>query len=299
MNLRDFDFFNALAELLSFTQVAKQFNVSQPTISHAMKRLEDYYNCDLIQKDPSHRFVVLTQEGEILKSHISHILDEFTVVESAIEHAKQHKIYVGFPPIIRARLLSSLLEVPGTVDLISKFDLVSGGSKSLLTKLLSGQLDFSLIGSIVPLTHPNLNVNLLYQREFYIFVAKDNPLAQKTEVTFEETLDYPYILLEDGFVHTKAFQNLSDKYRKKAQVLFRFSDVHTIGQMVRANAGITLMTDFLPFQDMAGVVKLPLVVDDKILFYVQYAYLRHAVLADELVAFIEMLDKLAKADGLR
>ena len=69
--------------------------------------------------------------------------------------------------------------------------------------------------------------------------------------------------------------------------------------MVRANAGITLMTDFLPFQDMAGVVKLPLVVDDKILFYVQYAYLRHAVLADELVAFIDMLDKLSKADGLK
>ena len=38
MNLRDFEYFNALGELLSFTQVATQFNVSQPTISYAMKR---------------------------------------------------------------------------------------------------------------------------------------------------------------------------------------------------------------------------------------------------------------------
>lgn len=296
MNLRDFEFFNALGELLSFTQVAHQFDVSQPTISHAMKRLESYYDCDLIKKDPSHRFVVLTKEGEILKAYVRHILYEFTVLQRAIEHARQDQIYVGFPPMIRARLLPRLLIEKSAVDLISSFELISGGSKALLVKLLSGQLEFSLIGSVTPLTHPNLKVKQLYQRDFYIFVAKENPLAQKKEISFEEALEYPFILLENDFVHTKAFQNLSDKYRKKARVLFRFSDAHTIGEMVKSNVGITLMTDFLPFQDMKGLVKIPLVMDDKVSFYVQYAYLRNAVLSDKLLVFIEMLDQLAQAD---
>ncbi|MCJ1973137.1 LysR family transcriptional regulator [Lactococcus carnosus] len=298
MNLRDFEYFNALGELLSFTQVATQFNVSQPTISYAMKRLEQRYGCDLIQKDPSHRFVVLTREGEILKAHVTSILDELLVVDRAIEHAKQNKIHIGFPTLIRARIFSKLLREEGTVNLISNFNLISARSKDLLENLLSGQLDFSLMGSVTPLTHPSLTVELLYKREFFIFVSKDNPLSQKSEVSFADTLDYPFILLERGLAHTGAFQSLNDKYKNKAKVLLHFSDVHTIGQLVKSNIGITLMTDFLPFQDMDGLVKIPLVAEDKVPFYVQYAYLRNAVLDEKLQELIAMLDRLSKEDEL-
>lgn len=297
MNLRDFEYFNALADLLSYTQVAHQFDVSQPTISYAVKRLEQHYDCDLIKKDPSHRTVQLTREGAILKAHIHHILDEFVAVERAIEHAKKKQVHVGFPLIIRARILSKLLREKEAVNFISNFDLISGGSNELLSKLLSGRLDFSLIGSVTPLVHPNLTVQLLYQREFYIFASKDNPLSQKSEISFEEAADYPFILLEEGFVHAKAFQRLNDKYDKKAQTLLHFSDVQTIGQLVKSNIGITLMTDFIPFRDMENLVKIPLVAKDKEIFYVQYAHLKTAVLNEDLQQLVVMLNKLSKVDN--
>lgn len=296
MNLRDFEYFNALADLLSYTQVAHQFDVSQPTISYAIKRLEQHYDCDLIKKDPSHRTVQLTREGAILKAHIHHILDEFVAVERAIEHAKKKQVHVGFPPIIRARILSKLLREKEAVNFISNFDLISGGSNELLSKLLSGRLDFSLIGSVTPLVHPNLTVQLLYQREFYIFASKDNPLSQKSEISFKEAADYPFIILEEGFVHAKAFRRLNDKYDKKAQTLLHFSDVQTIGQLVKSNIGITLMTDFIPFRDMENLVKIPLVAKDKEIFYVQYAHLKTAVLNEDLQQLVVMLDKLSKVD---
>ena len=298
MNLRDFEYFDALGKVLSFTQVATQFNVSQPTISYAIKRLEQYYGCDLVQKDPSHRFVIFTREGEILKSHITNILDEFMITERAIEHAEQKKIHIGFPPLIRARIFSKLLSEADTANLISHFNLVSARSKDLLNHLLSGQLDFSLMGSMAPILHPNLTLKLLYKREFYIFVSKDNPLSEKSEVSFADTLAYPFILLERGLAHTTAFETLNNKYNKKANVLLHFADVHTIGQLVKSNVGITLMTDFLPFEDMEGLVKIPLVAEDKVLFYVQYAYLKNAILDDKLQRLISMLDRLSKEDEL-
>lgn len=42
MNLKDFEYFNALGEMLSFTRVAKKFQVSQPSISYAVKQIRDY-----------------------------------------------------------------------------------------------------------------------------------------------------------------------------------------------------------------------------------------------------------------
>lgn len=293
MNIRDLEYFNALAEMLSFTQVAHKFAVSQPTVSYAVKRLEEHYGCDLIVREASHRSISLTMEGEILKAHAQYILDEFVTLDRAIDHAKNNRTHIGLPPIIRSKVFSKLLDEKEIIRFISKFHLVSGGSNELLSKLLSGKIDFSLLGSVNPLVHPNLQVKLLHQQEFFIFVSKENPLAKKKEISFEEAAEYPFILLEKGYTHMRAFQNLSEKSKKKPEVPFYFSDVQTIGQLVSSNIGITLMTEFPVFQEMEGLVKIPLVPEDKEIFYIQYAYLKSAMLNQEVQKLIRILDELS------
>ncbi|RXA61275.1 LysR family transcriptional regulator [Enterococcus casseliflavus] len=296
MNIRDLEYFNALAEMLSFTQVAHKFAVSQPTVSYAVKRLEEHYGCDLIAREASHRSISLTTEGEILKAHAQYILDEFVTLDRAIDHAKNNRTHIGLPPIIRSKVFSKLLDEKEIIRFISKFHLVSGGSNELLSKLLSGKIDFSLLGSVNPLVHPNLQVKLLHQQEFFIFVSKENPLAEKKEISFEEAAEYPFILLEKGYTHMRAFQNLSEKSKKKPEVPFYFSDVQTIGQLVSSNIGITLMTEFPVFQEMEGLVKIPLVPEDKEIFYIQYAYLKSAMLNQEVQKLIRILDELSWED---
>lgn len=293
MNIRDLEYFNALAEMLSFTQVAHKFAVSQPTVSYAVKRLEEHYGCDLIAREASHRSISLTTEGEILKAHAQYILDEFLTLDRAIDHAKNNRTHIGLPPIIRSKVFSKLLDEKEIIRFISNFHLVSGGSNELLSKLLSGKIDFSLLGSVNPLVHPNLQVKLLHQQEFFIFVSKENPLAEKKEISFEEAAEYPFILLEKGYTHMRAFQNLSEKSKKKPEVPFYFSDVQTIGQLVSSNIGITLMTEFPVFQEMEGLVKIPLVPEDKEIFYIQYAYLKSAMLNQEVQKLIRILDELS------
>ncbi|WP_430607416.1 hypothetical protein IGI92_003163 [Enterococcus sp. DIV2379] len=296
MNIRDLEYFNALADMLSFTQVAHKFAVSQPTVSYAVKRLEEHYGCDLIVREASHRSISLTTEGEILKAHAQYILDEFVTLDRAIDHAKNNRTHIGLPPIIRSKVFSKLLDEKEIIRFISKFHLVSGGSNELLSKLLSGKIDFSLLGSVNPLVHPNLQVKLLHQQEFFFFVSKENPLAEKKEISFEEAAEYPFILLEKGYTHMRAFQNLSEKSKKKPEVPFYFSDVQTIGQLVSSNIGITLMTEFPVFQEMEGLVKIPLVPEDKEIFYIQYAYLKSAMLNQEVQKLIRILDELSWED---
>ena len=252
----------------------------------------------MIEKSSIHRSVLLTKEGKILKKQLNSILNEFELVEKAIEHSKQQKIYVGVPSLIKTRVFSRLFKKEDNVDLLSNFELVSGSSTDLLSKLLSGQLELSLIGSVTPLIHPNLNVKLLYKYEFKIYVSEDNPLSKKSQITFEEALAYPFILLEDGLSHTKAFDNLNNKYSGKAKVLLKFSDINTIGQLVKSNIGITLMTPYLPFQNMKGLVEISLAPEDQEMLYVQYAFLKKSVLGDNFEKLIEILDNLSKQGGV-
>ena len=65
MNLKDLYYFYDLSNLQSFTDVARKHEVSQPSISYAIKRLEKEFHCQLIMHDPSHRTFKLTPQGDI------------------------------------------------------------------------------------------------------------------------------------------------------------------------------------------------------------------------------------------
>jgi DNA-binding transcriptional LysR family regulator len=74
MNFRDLTYFDALATLKNYTAVAQQFNVSQPTITYAIKRLEDELNTQLLIRDHSHHQIELTANGRQLEQHVTIIL---------------------------------------------------------------------------------------------------------------------------------------------------------------------------------------------------------------------------------
>ncbi|MBM7642356.1 LysR family transcriptional regulator [Streptococcus loxodontisalivarius] len=292
MNLRDFDYFFQLSQLNSYTAVAKHFGVSQPTITYAIKRLEEQFNCHLIIKDPAHRTVELTQEGLILARHIEQILIEVSVAHKEIKRYSQKKLTIGFPPIIRARIISKLLNHKKDLSFLSNFDLHTEGSKFLLQELLNGELDFSFIGSHLPLEHPNLEIFPLYKREFYIFVSEKHPLADRKEISFKELLDQNFIMLDSGHTHYDVFNQLNQQYHNQAKVIFELNEVSLVGQLVKENIGITLLTDFVLFTDTEGLVKIPLVESEKQYFHVSYAYPKNAVLSPDLENLISILEDI-------
>ena len=65
MNLKDLTYFAALAEQKQFTAVSEQFGVTQPTISYALKRLEEEFESALIVRDTTKKSVVLTKNRSI------------------------------------------------------------------------------------------------------------------------------------------------------------------------------------------------------------------------------------------
>lgn len=252
--------------------------------------MEDYFNCDLFIKDPSHRSVILTQQGQILAQHIEHILEEVRQSKKEIGRANQKVIKLGFPPIIRARILSQLIGRGADLSFLSAFSMVGDGSLDLLQELVVGDLDFSLLGSLRTLDHPKLVTKELYQRSFYIMVSEKHPLAKKKSLSFQEVLSESFILLDEGHTHLEAFNQLNEKYHNQAKVLLKLSEVSMIGQLVRENLGLTFLTDFVLFSDIEGLVKIPLVPEDNFTFHVSYAYPKQALLADATKQLIELLE---------
>ena len=232
MNLKDLQYFYDLCQLQSYTEVAKQHNVSQPSISYAIKRLEDSFNCKLIHHDPSHRSFKLTTQGQILLKHTELILPEVISTHKEINRSLAHYSTVGFPPII-IQYLFSVLNKETEFDFLKKVRPIRGGSVELV--------------------------------------------------------DQSFILLDEHFVHLKAFELLNQKYQNKAEIFFKTDDIVIIKELLKKGIGVSLLADIALSDEDDDLIKIPLIPEDQITFTVYYAYLKSATLSSEVEALFDLI----------
>ncbi|KJQ74360.1 regulatory function on capsule expression in group B streptococci [Streptococcus mitis] len=288
MNLKDLQYFYDLCQLQSYTEVAKQHKVSQSSISYAIKRLEESFNCKLIHHDPSHRSFKLTPQGQILLKHTELILPEVISTQKEINRSLAQYSTVGFPPIIIQYLFAALNE-KDKFDFLKKIRPIRGGSVELLNLLLKGDLNASLLGLIEPLNYPSIESHELFHKELYVVLSKNHPFATVPSLAFEELVDQSFILLDEHFVHLKAFEMLNQKHQNKAEIFFKTDDIVILKELLKKGIGLSLLADIALSDEDDDLIKIPLIPKDKITFTVYYTYLKSAIPSSEIEALFKLL----------
>jgi LysR family transcriptional activator of nhaA len=84
LNFNHFYYFYVVANEGSIKAAAEKVFVSQPTISDQIKLLEEYFDCQLFERQ--HRQLVLTQEGELALDYAQRIFDLSNEVTRRLRH---------------------------------------------------------------------------------------------------------------------------------------------------------------------------------------------------------------------
>ncbi|HWT37779.1 MAG TPA: LysR family transcriptional regulator, partial [Paraburkholderia sp.] len=85
MELRHLRYFAALAEHLSFTVAAQKVHVTQSTLSHQIRQLEDELGCLLFEREG--RRVSMTEAGELFLERVRNALREVDEGVSSVRFA--------------------------------------------------------------------------------------------------------------------------------------------------------------------------------------------------------------------
>lgn len=185
MELRHLRYFAALAETLNFTRAAMKCHVTQSTLSHQIKRLEDEIGTALF--DRVGKRVVMTEAGDTLLSRIKPALDQ---IDSAVNdmHATPNEltgeVRIGATHSFNTRLVpkciaSFLDRYPSlkiTVEELSQ--------ERIVERLESGDIDLGI--AYRPMEDHGLWFEPLYNEELQLVVADWHPLASRKRVRMIE-----------------------------------------------------------------------------------------------------------------
>src|SRR3954466_16039713 len=106
MELRHLRYFDAVAETLNFTRAAERLHVTQSTLSHQIKQLEDELGSPLF--DRAGKKVRLTEAGEMLRSHMTPALEQ---IDRGLQALRQPaasitgRIRLGTTPSFNTRMV--------------------------------------------------------------------------------------------------------------------------------------------------------------------------------------------------
>lgn len=258
MNIKELYYYHDLVRTKNFSQVAADFNISQPTVTMAIKRLEESFGTTFFMRDRSHHQLTVTSTGLQFDQHVQRIIEELEIAKKELTRAKQERISFGLPPIIGSwyfpRFTPALLQA----GLLNQLEVVDHGSASLLQLLAKGELDLALLGSLQPFQQPSLRACVIDKAPIRIIVAKDHPLAAFEDgVSFAQAAQYPFITLDDEYVHAQAFRQAARLARVRPKIVFKTSDVQILKALVANHSGISFLTD-LALDDNDGLATLPL-----------------------------------------
>ena len=240
MNLRDFQYAEALARTLHFGEAAKQCHVSQSTLSIQIKKLEESLGASLFERDA--RSVRLSEAGVLLVPLMSRTLRAAEDVQAQAEQLRDPLagvVRVGAFPTLAPYALPHLM--PRLSEAMPKLrvELIEEKTETLIAQLLEGRLDAALLA--LPVNHPRLDALALFAEPFLLAVAKDHPLAKRKSASIEDLATQPLLLLDEGHCLREQSLEFCTRIGKGESQSYRATSLETLRHMVASGAGVTLM----------------------------------------------------------
>ncbi|WP_347127062.1 LysR family transcriptional regulator [Ligilactobacillus salivarius] len=289
MDTKSLEYYHKLVEEKNFSKVAEFFEVSQPTITLAIKRLENEYQTKFFLRDRSHKELILTKDGKQFDRHVVTILNELEIARKEISRNQEQMIRLGLPPIISQFYFPQI--TPGLTDnkLLRRIEpYEEKGSAILLKMLKDGTLDMSLLSSTTPLTDKNLKAHIISKANFKIIVSPQHRLANRKSVTFNELVNENFINLNSSFIHVEVFKHFAHEAHFRPTIIFQTSDVPLLKSLVSQNTGIALLTD-LALKNTDDLVALDIETNIPLNFIVSIAYRRSHILTPNQSKLISLL----------
>ncbi|TCR66564.1 LysR family transcriptional regulator [Bosea sp. BK604] len=209
MLIRQLSYFVTLARERHFARAADACNIAQPTLSAAIRKLEEDLEAQLVVR--SHKFVGLTPEGEKLLVWGRQILADYGSLREDLTGLRS-----GLTGTLRLGVIPAAM--PAIALLSARFLACHPDAKieilSLTSRAIAQGLDaFEIDGGLTYLDNePIEHVRRLpLYRERFIFIAgRNHPLASRERLTWREAAGSRLCLLSEDMQNRRIINRLAD-----------------------------------------------------------------------------------------
>ncbi len=262
MTLTELRYIVTLARERHFGQAAERCHVSQPTLSIAVKKLEQELGIDLFER--SKTSVRPTPAGEKVIAQANRVLEEAAAIRDIASEGRDQlntPLHVGaiftIGPYLFPGFIPQLQKTSPQMPLVVE----EGYTATLRKRLRNGELDVIIVA--LPFTEPDVVTQPLYTEPFVVLLPDTHPLARKKRIKAEDLDNENVLLLGEGHCFRdqvlEALPNINRHLNDESMGIRTHtegSSLETLRHMVATGLGISILplTAALGSQSYEGVL---------------------------------------------
>ena len=267
MTLTELRYAVALAREKHFGRAAQACFVSQPTLSVAIKKLEEELGVTLFER--SMQDVSVTTVGEQVVAQAQQVLSQVSAIKEMVVKGRDPlngPLHIGviysIAPYLLPALMSHSFKHHPQMPLIVEEQY----THNLIESVKQGRLDAAILA--LPIPESGLDMAPLYDEPFFVTLPKGHPLAKKTQINSHELRKESLLVLGAGHCfREQVIEATPDAALYKVeedglQRNFEGTSLETLRYMAAAGIGITVLP----------ALALPKNADDEGLSYVSLVH---------------------------
>jgi LysR family transcriptional regulator, hydrogen peroxide-inducible genes activator len=263
MTLTELRYIVAVAREKHFGRAAEACFVSQPTLSVAIKKLEEELDVRLFERGTSE--VSVTPLGDEIVRQAQSVIEQAAAIKEIARRGKDPvsgPLRLGVIYTIGPYLLPDL--VRQAIDRVPQMPLIlqENFTARLLDMLRTGELDCAIMAEPFPDT--GLAMAPLYDEPFVVAVPATHPLAKRKRISAEELKKETMLLLGTGHCFRDHVLEVCPEYARFSsnaegiRKSFEGSSLETIKYMVASGMGVTVVPQLsVPAEPQAHLKYIP------------------------------------------
>lgn len=235
MTLTQLKYVITIAEERSMNEAAKKLFIAQPSLSSAIKEVEDEIGITVFKR--SNKGVIVTPEGEEFIGYARQVVEQYALLETKyIEKTKtkkkfgvssQHYTFAvnAFVEMVKQ---FGMEEYEFAIRETKTYEVIEDvkNFKSEIGILYINDFNFKILSKIF--LENGLEFHPLLDCHIYVYIWKGHPLAKQEEISLEELEEYPCLAFEQG-------NNNSFYFAEEVLSTYHYK------QLIRANDRATLL----------------------------------------------------------
>lgn len=240
MDIRTMEYYLAVVREGTISAAAQSLHVAQPSLSRAMKDLEEELDVTLFVR--GNRKITLTEEGMILRKRAEEMVRLMQMTEDEISQIKNHvtgTVRIGAGESISFHYLSRAASSLYSEQPDIRFQVVSGDTADLMDELNNGLIDFAVIFSEVDRSIYQA-LELPAEDSFGLLMPKGCELSDKDYVTLDDLTDIPLIVSRASIPYIEGSDEL-----KNLNIVATYNLIYNASLFVEDGLGYALCFDSL------------------------------------------------------
>jgi DNA-binding transcriptional LysR family regulator len=243
MELRQLEYFMAVAEEANFTRAAERVHISQSGVSAQIRQLEHDLGATLF--DRSGRTASLTTAGEAALLHARAALASVDAVRQAVDEVNgliRGRLVVG---MVTACTVTPLFDALAAFHLAHpgvEITLIEDNSDRLIARVRTGAADLALIGaSGAP--PPGLDALPIVSERLVAAVPLGHPLTKRSRATLADICTYPIVCMPEGTGVRTVFDQACAVNGMRPDIALQASAPGAVADLAIRGLGIAILSE--------------------------------------------------------